>query len=198
MIENIGQVLGYIAAVFNILSYQCKTHKKVTTMLLIGGIFFCASFLMTGAVTGGILNGISVIRGIVYTNKEKFNANHIGWFIGFCVTYAITYVLTFTVFNKPFNFANAILELLPVVGMVATNISFRMSEARHIRALAYVSSPSWLIYNIVNQAQGAIVTEVIALISVTIAVLRLDIKRKNKTESVVNTQEQAENGDNKR
>lgn len=197
MIEVIGQVLGYIAAVFNILSYQCKTHKKVTTMLLIGGIFFCASFLMTGAITGGILNGISVIRGIVYSNKEKFNANHIGWFIGFCVTYAITYVLTFTVFNKPFNFLNAIIELLPVIGMVATNISFRMSEARHIRALAYVSSPSWLIYNIINQSQGAIITEVIALISVTIAVLRLDVKRKNKTESEVTAPAEAENPDAK-
>ena len=182
IVEIVGQILGFIAAVFNVLSYQCKKHKNVVIMLLIGSSFFCASFLLTGAITGGILNGIGVIRCIVYSNKKTFKADNIAWFIAFCIAYVLTYVLTFTVINKEFNFKNAIVELLPVVGMVATNVSLRMTEAKHIRMLAYISSPSWLIYNIITASIGATITEIIALISVTIGIIRLDVKKKDKFE----------------
>ncbi len=188
-LEITGQILGFIAAIFNILSYQCKKHKNVVIMLLIGSSFFCASFLLTGAITGGILNGIGVIRCIVYSNKKTFKADNIAWFIAFCITYVLTYVLTFTVFNKEFTFKNAIVELLPVVGMVATNVSLRMTEAKHIRMLAYISSPSWLIYNIITASIGATITEIIALVSVTIGVLRLDVKKKSNLETTLNESE---------
>lgn len=183
IVEIIGQVLGVIAAIFNISSYQCKKHKNVVIMLLISSSLFCFSYILTGAITGGILNGLGVLRCIVYSNKEKFKAENKWWFIGFCATYLFTYVLTFTAFNKEFNFKNAIIEILPVIGMVATNIGLRMKESKHIRMMAYISSPSWLIYNSINMVIGATITEIIALISVTVAVIRLDIKRAPKIET---------------
>ena len=70
--------------------------------------------------------------------------------------------------------------------MVATNVSLRMTEAKHIRLLAYISSPSWLIYNIITASIGATITEIIALISVTIGIIRLDVKKKDKFEPTTN------------
>ena len=105
-IEIVGQVIGCIAAVFNILSYQFKQQKHVILMLCISSVLFCGSYVLTGAITGGILNGIGVLRSIVYMNKQKFKAESIWWLVFFCSLYVTTYVLAFTVFGKPFNHSN--------------------------------------------------------------------------------------------
>lgn len=184
MVETIAQIIGFVALTFNVLSYQFKTQKGVIFMMTIGCCLFCVNFFMLGAITGALLNAIGFVRCIVYYNKKFFKAESIWWFIGFCVLYVVTYVLNFTVFGKEFNLKNGLIEILPVIGMIATNISLKMKDAKHVRLLAYVSSPSWLIYNISSRSWGATVTEIIALISVTIGVIRLDIKHKSKSDCV--------------
>jgi hypothetical protein len=83
-------------------------------------------------------------------------------------------VLTFTAFGKPLTIMNCITEFFPIIGMIATTISFRYSDAKTIRRFSLVSSPSWLVYNIVNFAVGAIICEVFCLVSIVVGILRLD------------------------
>ena len=78
--------------------------------------------------------------------------------------------------GKTFNPANAIVEILPVIGMTATTFAFRCKTAKATRLLGLVSSPAWLIYNIVNFAIGAICCEVFSLISIIVGLIRLDGK----------------------
>ena len=58
--------------------------------------------------------------------------------------------------------------------MIATTISFRLTDAKSIRRYGLISSPSWLVYNIVNFAIGAIICEVLSLCSIVIGMIRLD------------------------
>lgn len=176
--DFIAQAVGILAMAFNIYSFQMKTSNRVILLQMFGGALFSVSFFMLGATVGGILNAVAAFRAIIYMNEEKLHATHIGWLIFFEAVFAASYVLTFTVFGKAFTPGNALLELLPVIGMTASTISFRLQNAKAIRLFGLISSPSWLIYNIINVAVGAIVCEVLSLFSIFIGLLRYDIKRK--------------------
>ena len=177
-IDIIGQAIGIVAMAFNIYSFQLKTSNKVIVCQLFGGLFFAISFFMLGSVTGGLLNVVAVMRAIVYRFKDKLHSDHILWFLFFEVLFVVSYILTFTVFKKEFTPLNAIIELLPVIGMTASTISFRLQSAKAIRAYGMICSPSWLIYNIIGGAIGAIICEALSICSILIGIWRYDIKRK--------------------
>ena len=174
--NTIAQIIGLFAMAFNILSYQQKTRSRVIAFQLGGALLFSINFYLLGAMVGSILNVVAAIRAIVFLNKEKLKADRLPWLLGFTAVYLLSYVLTFTVFGKPATAVNLLVEFLPVVGMTATTISFRLSDAKAIRRYGLISSPSWLIYNIANFSIGAICCEVLSLGSILLGMFRLDKK----------------------
>ena len=175
-IEIIAQAIGILAMVFNILSYQGKKQRTVITLQLIGGALFAVNFLMIGATVGGILNIIAVIRAVLFLFKDKVKADSIFWLIGFILSYIAVYILTFTVFGTEPTVWNLIREILPVIGMTALSVGFRLKDAAGIRKCGLVSSPAWLIYNIAVGSWGAIVCETLTLISIFVGMFRHDKK----------------------
>ena len=176
--QIIAQIISIIAMAFNILSYQGKNQRAVIACQLVGGLFFSINFFLLNATVGAILNIIAVIRAIVFLYKDKLHAEHPAWLVGFCLSYIAVYVFTFTVLNKEPNPFNLTIELLPVIGMIALNIGFMQKTAADIRKFGLISSPAWLIYNIIVGSWGAIICETLSLISIFAAMLRID-KTKN-------------------
>ncbi len=175
-IEIIAQIIGIIAMMFNILSYQGKKQRTVITLQLFGATFFAVNFLLLGATVGGILNILAAVRAVVFVFKERFKADSIYWFIAFIASYIAVYVLNFTVFGKEPTAFNFIIEILPVIGMLSLNIGFRLKDSASIRKCGLISSPAWLIYNIVAGSVGAIICETITLVSIFIGMFRHDKK----------------------
>lgn len=176
-IEIIAQCIGIVAMLFNILSYQGKSQKLVIALQLFGGALFALNYLLLGATVGGILNILAAIRAVIFLFKEKLRADRLAWLFGFIALYIAVYVLNFTVFGKEPTFFNFAVELLPVIGMTALSVGFRLKRAADIRLCGLISSPSWLIYNIVVGSWGAILCEVLTLISIFVGMLRHDRKR---------------------
>lgn len=172
--EIITQAVGIIAMVFNIWSYQQKQQKFIIAFQLFGSALFTAHFFMLGAYMGGLLNAVGIVRALVFLYKDKLKSDHILWLVGFILVYILSYILTFTVLEKPFNASNATVEILPVIGMTATTFAFRAKTPKTTRLLGFVSSPSWLIYNILSLSIGAICCEALSLISITVGLFRLD------------------------
>lgn len=179
LIDIIAQAVGIVAMAFNILSYQQKTQRQVIAFQLFGSALFAVNYLMLGAMVGGILNVIGIVRALVYLNKERLRADRPIWLAGFTAAYLTAYVLTFTAFGKAPTFYNLYIEFLPVIGMTAITISFSMKDAKAVRRFGLISSPSWLIYNIASFSIGAIACEVLTLGSILIGMLRLDRKNTN-------------------
>lgn len=172
----LAQAVGIAAMAFNILSYQRKTRGGVIGFQLCGSALFAVNFWLLGALMGCILNVISAIRAIVFLNRDKLRANHPAWLAGFLAAYLLSFILTFTALGKEPTVRNLIVEILPVIGMTATTLSFRMTDAREIRRFGLISSPSWLVYNIAVFSLGAIICEVLSLGSILIGIRRLDRK----------------------
>jgi hypothetical protein len=169
------QALSILGMTMNILSYQGKQPKTVIWIQFFGSLFFAVHFFLLNAITGAMLNLIGVLRAVIYANKEKLRYVRL-LNVLFIAVYLLTYVATFTVFEKAPTLFNFVVEILPVVAMIATTISFSKTSAATIRKFAFISSPSWLIYNCVNVSVGGILCESFALISVILAMIRLDRK----------------------
>ena len=172
--EIVAQAVGIAAMLFNIISYQGKKQSTVIALQLVGGALFAVNFLMLGAYVGGLLNIIATIRAIIFLFKDKLKADRLSWLIGFVIIYIAVYVLNFTLFGKEPTAFNLIIEILPVIGMTALSIGFRLKNASDVRRCGLISSPSWLIYNIVAGSVGAIVCEAVTLISIFVGMLRHD------------------------
>lgn len=171
-----AQIIGIFAMAFNIISYQGKKQGTVIALQLVGGTLFAINFLLLGAWVGGILNVIAVVRAILFLLKDKLKTEKLPWFILFLCSYITVYILSFTVFGvepTPFNF---VIESLPVIGMTALNVGFRLKNASDVRKCGLVSSPAWLIYNIVAGSWGAILCEAFTLVSIAVGMLRHDKK----------------------
>ena len=175
--DIIAQAIGIVAMALNILSYQQKQQRNIIIMQFFGASLFAVNMFMIGATVGGLLNLIGAFRAIVFANKERFRADRIIWVHFFNLLYIASYVLTFTVFGKEPTWINFLVEFLPIVGMVATGIGFYLSKASTVRKLGLVSSPSWLVYNVFNMAIGGIICEILAMISIITAMIRLDFKK---------------------
>ncbi|MBQ4641934.1 MAG: YgjV family protein [Oscillospiraceae bacterium] len=176
MKEIIAQTLGVVAMLFNIFSYQQKSARRIIAFQLFGTLFFSISFYMLDAYVGAILNLVAFIRAILFLKKDKLHTDNVLWMVGFCAVYLGAFVMIFTVFGQEFTVPNLIIESLPVIGMVATHLAYRFDEARIVRRFGLVSACVWLIYNIIAVAVGAIACEAFGIVSIFIAMARLDKK----------------------
>lgn len=170
----VAQAFGLFGMAMNSLSYQGKKQRTVILAQLFGSLFFAVNMFMLGAVIGGLFNVIGIFRALVYSNKKIRNVRF--WNGVFAGLYLLSYVAVFTVFGKAVTPGNLLLEILPLIAMMATTISFSKASAAWIRKLAFVSSPCWLIYNCINGSIGGILCEVFSLVSALVAMIRLDSK----------------------
>lgn len=175
--QNISaQILSIMGMIMNTLSWQNKKKQLVILFQFFGSAFFAVSFFMMKAYVGAFFNLIGVLRAIVYLDEEKFKANSPKWLYGFITLYVITYFIT-VIFFTEHKVINYIISFLPVVGMTVQNIAFCKKDAKSIRNLGFISSPAWLIYNINAGSIGAILCEVLTLISIIVGKIRIDWKK---------------------
>ena len=69
--------------------------------------------------------------------------------------------------------------------MLLTTVSNWFQSEKKIRFLTFPSSPCWLIYNILNGSVAGIITEIFVMSSLIIAIIRFDLKKRNKTKGEV-------------
>ncbi len=181
--EIAAQVISIVAMVFNCISYLQKKKSTLLICQLVGSVLFGINYLLLGAMSGALLNVISIIRAIVFLKKDKLHADNILWTAGFIASYLASYALIFTVFGKAPTPFNLIVELLPVIAMIAINLSFRYADTKMVRRYGLVSSPLWLAYNIASFSVGAIICETLNLFSITAGIIKLDVKRTKKDNS---------------
>lgn len=186
----VAQIVGVFAMAFNIFSYQQKKQKGIIAFQLFGSVLFTVHFFMLKAYMGGLLNAVGIVRAVVFLKKDVFKSEHFAWVVVFEAIYALSYVLTFTLFGTPFTFTRAVVEVLPLVGMTATTIAFRCKRVKTTRLLGLVSSPAWLVYNIVSHSVGAICCEAFSLVSVVVGLIRIDGKNKEDEKSTKQTGEE--------
>ena len=172
-----AQVIGIVAMLINVLSYQCKKQRPLIVMQLVSSTFYAVNLFILDAPTGCVLNLVGICRAIVFSNKKFFRADRKIWIAVFSLASAGVYALTFLVFGKDPTAKNLIIEFLPVIGMIATTVGFYRDGAKDVRLLSLINSPCWLVYHLTTRSIGGIAGEVVMLISIVVGYLRHDRKK---------------------
>ena len=161
-----AQLVGAAALLIIIISYQFNDRKHIVFLQFFSGIFFSIHYLMLGAATGGIINVIGVIRAAVFFYKGKYKWSSVAfWPILFSASGFVIAAFTW----------QGILSLLPAVAFTCTAIALWSQNPRISRIFFMSSSVLFIIYNFVSTSYSGVVTELIAICSLLIAVVRFDI-----------------------
>ena len=182
MTNIIAQIFGILGMIGNIFVYQQKTQKGVLLWQIFVSLTFTVNYFMLGAVMGGILNIICIVRTLIFLFPNKTNAGHIGWTIAFIALFFTFYPISFLVFGTAPTPRNFVIEALPILAMTLQTIALRLGSAKAVRRIGCVASPMWLVYNFSSGSIGGGVSEILNLGSILVGMIRLDIKKKKPSQ----------------
>ncbi len=168
------QGIGVVAAVWGVLSFQQKTQRGIVAFQLVNHVLWMTHFLLLGAYAGCILNAIGIFRCIVFSLRGEHKwARHPAWYALFAAL--LVGAAAFSWWQ-----GDGAAALLPMSAMLLTTVSLSLHDPFRVRALTFFGSPFWLTYNIINFSIPGIVTEIFAMTSIVIGILRHDLSRKPK------------------
>ena len=172
--EIASQIFGIIAFIITIICFQFNTQKKIVICQVACSLFFLLSLVFKSAYSGALLNVHGIIRSLIFTQRGK---NRIA---DSPVTLVVLCMLTIPC--VAFTYRSP-LDLLCVVGQIATTVALYMKNPAKIRLVTLISPPCWFIYHFSLRNIGGYLNEIFVVISILTAVFRYDILKKgNKDE----------------
>ncbi len=172
--EIIAQIFGIFGLIMFVLSFQCKNSKKLVFVQGIGGMMFFINFLLIGAYGGALFNLTILVRGLLYTKKDKKI-----WKPALVeMLFTIAYVYSITLIKG--DILQIILTTLPYVSLLVMSIFMWNENGKLIRYFQVGAlSPSWLIHNIFNFTLGGILAEIFNITSAIVSLVRFKNKNDN-------------------
>ena len=156
-----GQIISLIAMVAIILSFQCKSNRKLVVVMGTGALLFAVSYFLLGQPTAAMFNIISFICSIACL-KDNLKNKFIFGIIA--LLYAVATWVTF----------NGWWSLVLMVAQIAGSYSIMFRSGTFIRNMRFFFiSPVWLINNTVMCfTVGGIICEIITMTSVIVSFIR--------------------------
>ena len=160
-IAGLAQIVSIIGMIVSILSFQCKSTKKLCLMQACSSTLFGISYIMLGAYTGAVSNGINIFRGTLYGLAPKKTRT----VVCFCLiaAYSVGAILTY----------QNVFSIILLVAQVSGSISMWYNNGKVLRIVQLaIISPIWLAYNIIYFNVGGILCECFCIISVIVSMIR--------------------------
>lgn len=170
--DIIVQSLGIIGIIASVMSFQCKKHGKLMYLRTANELFFGVQYFLLGAYTGMAMNFIGCIRNLIFVRLVKKNKSTIPTRIFFSALFLIGTLLTWSGFKS----------VIIGVAKVISTFAYGSSNTFVVRIMVFITSSSWLVYNLMVRSYAGAVCEIMTLCSIIIGVIRIDIpsiKEKN-------------------
>lgn len=156
-----GQITGIVAMVAIILSFQCKSNRKLAFVYGTGAALFAISYFMLGQPSAALYNIISAIFSIMcLKNRLKTKLN-------FGIIVALFVIATYFTYENWWS-------LILMIAVIATAYSMMFKSGTFIRNIRFFFiSPVWLINNtVICFSIGGIICEIITMTSVIVSFIR--------------------------
>lgn len=168
--SNIAQVVGILAVVTFLISYQLKERKNIILCNAVSRILYIVQYIMLGAFEGAILDVLGFLVSIIAHNKDRvIIRKHLRFYI---------ILINISMFLVGLCMYKNIFSLCPVIGVMLHTGAFWMTDEATIRRVSFLGSPFWLIYNIASRAYGSALGDIFTMVSIMFAILRYDVWRK--------------------
>jgi hypothetical protein len=169
-LEIIATVIGGIAAAIYVASYQCKKRKWILFLGALSRVLFILQYILLGAFSGAALDLIAILAALVAGKKDHPTLKKLLVPI-IVVIHAAILVTSILLYQSWYD----IFVLLAATFCVA---ALWFTKERIIRAVSFLSSPCWLVYNLSSKAYFSAVSDSFAILSLLIAIWRYDIRKK--------------------
>lgn len=165
--EIVAQGVGYIGLLFGVLSCQLKQHKHILLCKTLNELVFGLQYLMLGAYTGLVMNSIGCVRNTVFSEQVKRGKS--------TVVAQIVFSVLFVVLGLLFRSESVIACLIVIFSKIGTTVAYGLKNTTLLRLLTFPTYIGWLVYDIVCGSQAGILNQIFVTVSLTIAIVRLDI-----------------------
>lgn len=174
----IPQIVGLVAVVFFLLSYQLKRRRDIIVCNAASRGLYVLQYLLLGAISGAVLDVMGVIASVVAQKKEHpFIKKHIR------LVFALVNVMIVAAGLLICFMRRSALDLLPIAGVLLHTGAFWMTDEKSIRRISLAGSPFWLAYNLASAAYGSAIGDILSMVSIVTAMIKYkDFQRVRKEE----------------
>ena len=168
----LATVLGVFAVILFVLSYQMKRRSVLIACNAASRILYILQYIALGAFEGALLDVVAFFVSLLCSRSDRgFIKRH------FTLTVILSNVaivgLGLLVYENVFS-------LLPILGVIFETLALWLKKERHIRFASLLGAPFWLAYNTISGAYASSVGNVFTLVSITVAIFRYDILKREK------------------
>lgn len=159
------QLIGFIGVCISLFIFQVNKRDSMLKLQMGAAAVYALHFFLLGAITGSSLSIAGGIRNYLFYKQKKRS-----WLLpaAFIIVFSVVGILTW---QGP-------ISLLPVMAMISGTLAFWQKNPKHIRLIALIASPLWLIYNILSGSYPGILAEIVMLLSNVVGIYRFDIRKK--------------------
>ena len=162
----IAQLIGFIGPGLYVISFQCKSSRKLLILQLVGSLAYAVSIFMLGGYSGFAVAMIAVLNYLILSYGIATNhrwACWKGWGVVFTLLYIGATAMTW----------QGWFDILPCIGTGSTTLTNWTRNGKKIRiARLFVNSPTWMIYDFFAHSYSGVISEIISIISILISVYR--------------------------
>lgn len=171
----IAQILGYIGLACTVVAFQCKKHNAVMILKTSNEFFFAMQYFLLGTYTGMAMNLVSSARNLIFAQLIKKGKSTLPFQILFCIFFIAAGILTW----------QSWISLLIILAKLLTTVVYGMKNTKIIRFGTVPTSIFWLVYNFTCHSSAGVLCEIFALVSITTAIIRIDIIEARKKKQTV-------------
>jgi hypothetical protein len=169
-LEIIATVIGGIAAAIYVASYQCKKRKWILFLGALSRMLFILQYILLGAFSGTALDLIAILAALVAGKKDHPTLKKL--LVPIIVVIHVAILVTSILLSQ------SLYDIVVLLAATFCVAALWFTKERIIRAVSFLSSPCWLVYNLSSKAYFSAVSDSFAILSLLIAIWRYDIRKK--------------------
>ena len=164
-----AHILGVLAVVSFLLSFQFKTRKNIIAVNVTSRMLYVLQYIFLGAFEGAALDFMGLLLSCFagYKEKEFIKKNFI----------ALMVVINLILIAVGICLWDDIFSLFAIFGIIFEIMALWLTKEKNIRILSLFAAPCWLVYNLMNSAYSSVFGNIFVIISIAIAMARLDFKK---------------------
>ena len=167
---EVAQILGILAVILFLLSYQFKTRRNIIVVNIISRAFYVLQYIFLGAFEGAIFDCIGIVASFIDKNKKREKiAKHITTI--FVIIGGVLLAAGIYLYEDGYS-------IFALLGIFFEITAFFVTRPAGIRLVSLIAAPLWFVYNFANEAYGSAIGNVLIIISIVLAMIRLDKKRR--------------------
>ncbi|MBR2614425.1 MAG: YgjV family protein [Clostridia bacterium] len=169
--DIIAYIVGAIAIMFLVLSFQMKNRKRILLVHALASITWICYYLLNGDLTSGLIAFTSVVRNGFFLLKERYAwAKSIVWLFVFIAINLTFGIISFSTYK----------DIFPILGGIGSTTAFFMTKEKDIRIFSFIAYVFWMCNSISKGYLMSFISDFLTLSSVIIALIRYRKKVKTK------------------